>query len=218
MDKGPMEYIATFRNSSYMAAFAFFDGKSIAIFAKIQKDSCVAERVGWSNIIAGQFNHLANEEKYRVAIMEYKWGQKLRQHTIVLEKLEMEQLISQVKSRQQKESLMFSILDDGSNFTPKTFEIKKVRTLKLYLYLVGAFLFFEGLPLLMIAWGANTHSPDPHFAPNPNGSFSKFIRAHFSSFAEFQQFALVTGIILCGSGLILIKRTKVNPERIMSAL
>jgi hypothetical protein len=166
--------------------------------------SGLAQRVGWSNIIAWQFNHLAHKENYRVATMEYKWRRKLRRHTIVLEKSQMEQLISEVKSCQQKDSVAFSIADQESNFIPRPFEIKKVRALKLYLYLGGAFLFIEGLPFLMIGLGAKTHSPNPDFVPNPNGSFAKFITGHFSSVAELRHFGLVTGTILCASGLILI--------------
>lgn len=170
----------------------------------------LAQRVPWQQIIAWQFNYLADEKNYRVATMEYKtgpkWGpkKKLRRYSIVLEKSQMDQLISEVKSRRQRESLDFSTSDRESNFAPKFFEFKKVDATMNFLFWAGAFLLIEGIPFLAGGLGGGDHSPDPDFRPNPNGNFAKFMMAHFSSGAEFRHFCLITGAVLCGSGLLLV--------------
>jgi hypothetical protein len=171
--------------------------------AYVRFGSGLAQRVSWQKIISWQFNHLANEETLRVATMEYKWGRKVRLRSIVLEKTQTEQLIAEVKSRKQEGHLAFSILDDRSNFIPKTFEFKSRGSAVGFLLFAGAFLLFDGVPFLFIGLGLHGDSPTP-VPVNHNGSFARFIRSHFSSFAEFQHFCLVTGLILCASGLILI--------------
>jgi hypothetical protein len=179
----------------------------------VQTGPDLTRRIPWQQIAAWQFNNLSDEKNYRVATLEYatikyKWGpqrrKKLQRDSIVLEKSQTDQLISEVKSRRQKDGLDFSISDQESNFVPKSFELKNVDVAINYLFFAGAFLLIEGLPLLLAGMGMKDDSPDPDFNPNPNGSFAKFVRAHFSSVAGFRHFCVITGAILCGSGLLLI--------------
>jgi hypothetical protein len=167
--------------------------------------------VPWQQVVAWQFNNLADEKNYRVATVEYaaikyKWGpqrrKRLRRASIVLERSQTAQLISEVTRRRQKDNLAFSIVDGESNFIPKAFQ--KIRMAKMCVDAAGALLFMEGFLLFMGSLGLKDDSPDPDFVPNPNGSFTRFIRSHFSSGVEFQNFLFVTGLILCGAGLVLI--------------
>lgn len=181
----------------------------------------LAQRASWPKIVAWQFNNIAAENNYRLATVEYKLAfkdKKLGRCCIVLEKSQMDQLISEVKSRRQKNGLNFLISDQKSDFVPKSFELKKGDAPANYLFFAGAFLCIEGLPLLLAGLGTKEDSRNSDFTPNLNGSFAKFIRAHFSSVAELHHFCLITGAFLCGSGLVLIiwsrllnKRQKSQP-------
>ncbi|HTR42636.1 MAG TPA: hypothetical protein VMH87_13575 [Pseudomonadales bacterium] len=167
----------------------------------------LVHRGRWQNIIGWQFNNVANESNYRVVTVEYKWGykgKKLGRHRLVLEKRQMDQLISEVKSRQQKEGLAFSIMDEETNFIPKPREIKNIGLAKMCVDTAGPLLFMEGFFFFVGSLGLKDDSPDPNFVPNPHGSFTKFMEHHFSSGVEFQNFLFVTGAILCGSGLVLM--------------
>ncbi|HUE37636.1 MAG TPA: hypothetical protein VMO20_09615 [Candidatus Acidoferrum sp.] len=174
----------------------------------IQTGSGLAQRVRWQNILMWQFSDVPSDKNYRIATMEYKWGKKTRRHSIALQKSEMDQLISELKFRQQKDGFTFSISDQESDLPPESLASRPARPpksrLSLYLYLAGAFLFIEGLLLLMVGLGMKDNSPDPNFSPNPNGSFAKFIREHFHSVADFRHCLLVIGSILCGSGGVLM--------------
>jgi hypothetical protein len=167
----------------------------------------LVHRGRWQNIIGWRFYNVANEPNCRVVTVEYKWGykgEKLRRHCIVLEKRQADQLLAEVKSRQQKGGLVFSIVDEGANFIPKPFEIKNVPLSTICVVTAGPVLFLEGFLFLMGSLNLKDNSPDPDFEPNPRGSFMKFMNAHFSSGVEFKNFLFVTGLILCGSGLFLM--------------
>jgi hypothetical protein len=172
----------------------------------IQTGSGLAQRVRWENIIGWQFSDVPADNNYRVTTMEYKWGGKMRRHSIVLNKSEIDQLISELKFRRQKSGFAFSISEQKQDLPAESSRPAPVAKSHagLYVYLAGVLLFIEGLPLFMVGLGVKDSSPDPNFAPNPNGSFAKFLREHFNSSAQFRHFALVTGAVLSGCGGILM--------------
>ncbi|HEV2328782.1 MAG TPA: hypothetical protein VGY56_08355 [Verrucomicrobiae bacterium] len=115
----------------------------------VQTGSGMAQRVRWENIIRWQFSDVPADNNYRVTAMEYKWGQKTRRHSIVLNKSENEQLISELKFRRQKSGLAFSISEQKLALPSETFrQIPSTNNhAGLYLYLAGSLFFIEGLPL-----------------------------------------------------------------------
>jgi hypothetical protein len=174
----------------------------------VQIGSGLAHRIPWRRIVTWQFYTIPYEKNYQIATMEYKLGgtnqRRLRRHTIVLEAPQIGTLISELKLRQQKDDLAFSVSDEMSVWPIKSAELKRAYTGVLYLYLVGLFLLIQGVPMLLIAQNIISHSPAPNVAPHLNGNLAKFVAEHFSSMAEFTHFLLVTGAILCGSGGILM--------------
>ena len=145
-------------------------------------------RVRWQQIIAWHFYNLADLKDYQVAGIEYKSRKKSRNRRMVLPRSEVNQLVSELKSRQKTEGLPFSIIDHDSDFQP--FEFKRHRSIDLYLRFLGLFLLYEGSLLLVCA--------EPSAS---KGILASFIRSHISS--EPGHFALVVGSILCGSGIVL---------------
>jgi hypothetical protein len=174
----------------------------------VQIGSGLAHRIRWRLIIAWRFYTIPDEKNYQIATMEYKLGgtnqRRFRHHSIVLEAPQIEPLISELKFRQQKDRLAFSISDQKSAWPVKSAEQKRGRPTVLYLYLAGLFLLIQGLPMLLIAQNIISHSPAPNVAPHLNKNLAKFVGEHFSSIAEFTHFLLVTGAILSGSGAILM--------------
>jgi hypothetical protein len=174
----------------------------------VQIGSGLAHRIPWRRIVTWQFYTIPDEKNYQIATMEYKLGgtnqKRFRRHTIVLEAPQIGPLISELKLRQQKDGLAFSISDQKSVWPVKSAELKRGRPAILYLYLAGLFLLIQGVPMLLIAQNIISHSPAPNVAPHLNGNLAKFAAEHFSSMAEFTHFLLVTGAILCGSGAVLM--------------
>jgi hypothetical protein len=154
---------------------------------------------------------VTDDNHYQIVTAEFIMkGRRPRRRSIVLEKIsQSDQLIAELKFRKQKDGLAFAIQESNSPSVqtpeplPGISQSKPARA-PMYLYLTGAFLIMEGLPLLMAGLSSHHDSPDPNMKPNLKGSFGRFIGRHFSSVAEFKHFLLLAGAILCGSGLALI--------------
>jgi hypothetical protein len=171
-------------------------------------------RMPWRQMISWHFQDVADDNHYQIVTVEFirnKKSRRPRRRSIVLEKISQgNPLISELKFRRQKDGLDFDIQESSasavqtSDAPPGISQSKRARPTALYLHLTGAFLVIEGLPMLLGGLGLEDDSHSQNIKPNPNGSFARFIRAHFSNGAEFKHFLLLTGSILCGSGVALI--------------
>jgi hypothetical protein len=172
----------------------------------VQPSSGLANRIPWQRVISWQFYNVSGENNYRIAAIEYQWEkdrrQRLRNRFIVLDKFQVNQLISELKFRQQKDGLTFSISDHETDWPLKPLEFKSGNRASLWLYLTGVLLILDGWGPLLVGLGIHSNSSDHHVTPGP--VFLKFIRSHFATVTEYRHFLLLADGILCTSGAVLM--------------